>query len=65
MITVSVPAALTIFALFIGFLGYVGRTENRLGRFEERVANMKPQLDRMEGAINKLYERDYERNQKE
>lgn len=37
----------------------------RLGKFEERVANMKAQLDRMESAINKLFERDYERNQKQ
>lgn len=63
MITISVPAAITILTLFVSFLVYVARAENRLGRFEERVGNMKSQLDRMEVAINKLFDRDYERQQ--
>lgn len=65
MIEISTSSAITIVVLFISFLGYVGRAELRLGKFEERVGNMKAQLDRMEEAINKLFDRDYERNQKQ
>ena len=65
VITITVPGALTILTLAASFIIYVGRAENRLGKFEERVGNMKQQLDRMEGAINKLFDRDYERTQKD
>lgn len=62
LITITTPAALTILGLFVSFLVYVGRAENRLGKFEERTGALKAQLDRVEEAINKLFDRDYERN---